>query len=481
MLGPNDRASSLLLLLMLGQGALITPTIDGRWLTGGLTEACRISLFDLIEKNIMMSGEPIVLHSALLFTVQAAWSGDKWQMDIAMGQRGMYFSMLRHSGMLEPNPSMNNEMIHQQRSNVDMLWREWTAQEQRSRLVYSWVMVDQDLSLFHDQTPMFSVTEFGVPMPDADVLWRAKTAAEWSQVFEQVHEFSGGYSSVGSGARPFSLRDLFRLFLDDAIVSQNVELTPLQLRLLLHPLQSLVCQFRQLLSCFSDTSGFRMGSKSVNAASTKVRLEEVQAMLQRWYGLADRYMKAGNLTCPMMQANLVIFHLVSLNAVTNFQEIERLARRDGVDGSYQEVQWMHKQCITDVEEAIFHCGQVLRLVRDMPRSVRPPWWSAALYRASLILWCDSLVQNDAMTPTSGLFPLSDGTLAVDNLTPDHPLIVRYLTKREGKPVLTKRDGASMSIDNPFAVLFYCVDAIGEGVSTRFTDGLCSKLTRLAKS
>jgi len=264
-------------------------------------------------------------------------------------------------------------------------------------LIYSWVMVDQDLSLFYDTAPLFSVTEFATPMPDSDGLWHASSASQWSSTFEQVHEFAGGYSSIGSGARPLSLRDLFRHFLDDAMVTQGIELTPLHLRLLLHPLQSLVCQFRQLLSCFSDNPGARMG-KSVTAASTRVRLEEVQAMLQRWYALADRYMK-NNPMCPLMQANLIVFHLVSLNTVTNFPEIERLARREGVDGTYQQLIWLHKRCISDVEEAIFHCGQILRLIRSMPRSIRPPWWAGSLYRVALILWSDSLMHHGKLKST----------------------------------------------------------------------------------
>ena len=341
-------------------------------------------------------------------------------------------------------------------------------------------MVDQDLSLFHDTAPLFSVTEFGAPMPDADRLWHAKTAAEWTSIFEQVHEFSGGFSSVGSGARPLSLRDLFRHFLDDEIVAQGIELTPLHLRLLLHPLQSLVCQYCQLLSCFSDTVASRQRTRTVTAASTRVRLEEVQSLLQRWSDLADRYAKS-NPMCAMMQANLVMFHLISLNAITTFPEIEKLARREGFDGTYQQVLWIHKRCISDVEEAIFHCGQVLRLIRSMPRGVRPPWWAAAIYRASLILWTDSLIHNDSVSPPSGLFPVPGPSFAVDALLPDHPLVVRYLTKREGVPMLTKRDGSQMPMDHAFGILSHCVDVIDEGVSTRFSDGIRGKLEKLARS
>lgn len=335
------------------------------------------------------------------------------------------------------------------------------------------------MSLFHDTAPLFSVTEFGAPMPDADRLWDAKSAAEWSTVFNEVHQFSGGYNSVGSGARPLCLRDLFRHFLADEMFSQGIELTPLHLRLLLHPLQSMVNQYCQLLSCFPEGSATQQRTKTVTAASTRSRLEEVQSLLQRWYDLADRYMKVQPM-CAMMQANMVMFHLISLNAVTNFPEIERLARRENFDGTYPQLMWIHKRCISDVEEAIFHCGQVLRLVRSMPRGIRPPWWAGAIYRATLILWTDSLSHNESVTPSSGLFPVPGPSFAIDSLPAEHPLMVRYLTKREGVPTLTKRDGSQIPLDHAMTVLSHCIEAIDEGVSTRFSDGIKSKLQRLAR-
>lgn len=475
----NDKASSLLILMMIAQGAMNVPSAEARWLTGGLTEACRISLYDLIERNIAMASDPIALHSALLFTVQAAWSGDKWQMDIAMGQRGMYSYMLRHSGVLENRSFVPASADH--RGNPDHMWNEWIQYESRSRLIYSWVMVDQDLALFHDTAPLFSVTEFGAPMPDADRLWQAKSAMEWSTTFEQVHEFSSGYSSVGSGARPLSLRDLFRHFLDDEMMAMGIEMTPLQMRLLLHPLQSMVCHYSQLMSCFSDSLASRNKTRTVTSASTRCRLEEVQSLLQRWYDLAERYLKV-NPPCAMMQANLVMFHLISLNAVTNFPEIEKLARREAFDGSYQQLVWIHKRCIADVEEAVFHCGQILRTVRSMPRSVRPPWWAGAVYRAALILWTDSLTNKEPPTPNSnGMFPVPGPSFAVDALPADHPLIIRYLSKREGQPFLSKRDGSQVPMDHAFTVLTHCIEVIDEGAANRFTDGIRTKLDRLMRS
>lgn len=89
----NNQASTLLVLLMIAQGAASVPMEEARYLSAGLTETSRISLFDIIEKDVELSADPIVLRCALLFTHLGAWSGDKWQMDIAMGQRGMYLSV----------------------------------------------------------------------------------------------------------------------------------------------------------------------------------------------------------------------------------------------------------------------------------------------------------------------------------------------------------------------------------------------------
>jgi hypothetical protein len=340
-------------------------------------------------------------------------------------------------------------------------------------------MIDQDLSLFRDTAPLFNVTEFGAPMPDTDRLWGAKSAVEWSSIFEQVHQLSGGFSSLGSGARPPSLRDIFRQFLDDELMSNGIELTALQLRLLLHPLQTLVCQLSQLLSVFSDTLGTRQRTKAVTAASTRCRLEEVQSLLKRWYDLCGRYLRS-NPMCPMIQGALVIYHLISLNAVTNFPEVERLARKEGVDGTYQQLMWVHKRCISDVEEAVFHAGQVLRLIRLMPASVRPPWWAGAVYRVALVLWTDSLTHTESISPATGLFPVPGPSFAADALPPEHTLIVRYLNKREGVPMLTKRDGSQISLDHPYNVLAHCVDVLDEGISNRFSDGIRNKLGRLSR-
>jgi hypothetical protein len=89
---PNTQRSTLLLLLMIAHGAIA----EARVLTAGLIEACRISLFHVIEKDVELSADPTILRCALLFIILGAWSGDAWHMNIAMGQRAMYLAVSFH-------------------------------------------------------------------------------------------------------------------------------------------------------------------------------------------------------------------------------------------------------------------------------------------------------------------------------------------------------------------------------------------------
>ncbi|GAM83245.1 hypothetical protein ANO11243_012310 [Dothideomycetidae sp. 11243] len=470
----DDRASSLLVLLMLAQGAWNTCSAEARALTPGLVETCRISLFDLVERNVHMATDHNVLHAALLFTGLAAWSGDKWQMDIAMGQRGIYTAMVRHSRLLEQQGSSQSTFANS--PHVNELWATWTRQEGESRLVYSWAMLDQELALFHDTAPLFSVTEFGVALPQSDDLWQTRSAGEWSSKMTQVNpQVQKGAS--GSTSRPYSLQDLFQNFLDDELQFLEYPMTALHLRLLLHPLQSMICHYRQLMSCFSEVGSSRVKNKTVTAASTGCRIEEVRCLLRRWYHLASAYMKR-EAVCSVMQASLILYHLISLNAVTDFTQVELLARREVFDGTYQSLVWTHKRCIIDAGDAIFHCGQVLRGIRGTSRQTRPPWWAAAIYRVALVLWCDSLINKDLAAP---YIAKGGATVAIDALAPDHPSIERYLSNGEGMPCLSRKDGGTIGIDHGVAVLQHCVELINDGTPTRLQEGICYKLEQLMRT
>lgn len=478
----NTQASTLLVLLMIAQGAAAMPMAEARYLSAGLTETCRISLFDIVEKDVELSADPIALRCALLFIVLGAWSGDKWLMDIAMGQRGMYMSMLKHAGMLDPQPPMLPNLASP--TSPELQWNEWQKRESRNRLVYNYVMLDQELSLFHDTAPSYAITELMCPLPGPEVLWMAPNATQWMATMQSVYGPTANLNPqlLNMQSVSPSLYELFQNFLHDGLSRRQGTLSPQQLRLILHPIQSLLCHLRQMLSCFSDVMGTRRmpGRATVTKSSTQERVEEVQALLQKWYVMTMAYYKA-NPSCLITRCNLVLYHLISLNAVTNFPEIERLARREGYEGSHWELSLRHKLCINQREEAIYHCGQTLRHLRLMPKDRRPAWWSAAMYRAILILWADSISHLDPNFQPDKRENVGTGStapVAIDMVATEDPAITSYLWSGDGVAVLTRPDGSHISLDQPAEVLMYAIKSIEDGFSSRLGDGIRRKLIQL---
>ncbi|KAL2350348.1 hypothetical protein BJ546DRAFT_925501 [Cryomyces antarcticus] len=468
----SEKPPSLLLLLMIAQGAMAAPHVEARYLTSGLIEACRISLFDILEKDVMLSVEPVVLRSALMYVNLACWSGDKWHMDLATSQRGMYISMLRHSGLLKYQkmelPSFDGTI------DIGAAWQRWRDNGANlsccHRLVYSWVTVDQELSLFHDCPPKLAIGDLDTAMPDLDILWHATTAEEWSRGFEEIYG-----STQPIIQNPPSLSDLFRRFMNGQSCEPRLGLSPTQLRLLLHPLQALVCHLHQCVSCFFDGGNHRQAQRLIS------QLEEAQNLLQQWYALSSRSEQKHNTFSPVTCANLVIYHLISLNTVTCFSELERLARGEVTHETFRQSFWARARCVEEAAQIWFHCGQVIRLVRLMPEQNKPPWWAAAIYRVALIMWATSIANNKTQTPSShkSIPPLDENNFAIDGLVPEHTSIVRYLRYREGVPMLSKRDGTVVSLTASQDVLGHCLDVLNEEESTmRMTEGIKARLARM---
>lgn len=461
--GSNSKAASLLILLMVASGAAATATVEARYITSGLTEACRISLFDTVEKDVAQAREVLVLRSALLFTCLAAWSGDKWHMDMAMGQRGLYLAMLSHAGMLGASDSRIE--ITDCKIDPERAWEDWKEHEGRHRLAHSWVILDQEISLFSDTTPQLSVVDLHVPMPDSDDLWHASSSAEWLGLFERTH--GSTYTS------PASVRDFFTKFVEGDLAGK--ELSPTQLRLLLHPLQSQVCQLRQFIACLPDGATHVKAARAVSKAATKARLEEISALLQQWYTISKQSFAGNRGTCWTTCANLIMYHLISLNAITSFKCIEQFARREVAIGPFRYSTWLQNRCVDQVEESFFHCGQILRLIRSMPKPVRPPWWSGAVYRVAMTGWATSMASNGTRYAANGQNSEMNVQFAVDDLTPEHESISRYMKYQEGEPMLTGADGTLVPVSVPSNVLGHCADVLEEDSSMRLADGIKRKL------
>jgi hypothetical protein len=148
-----------------------------------------------------------------------------------------------------------------------------------------------------------------------------------------------------------------------------------------------------------------------------------------------------------------MYHLICLNLATDFLDIEGLARGDNLNPHSPTI-WMDlsvrlKRCVLSRTDAHQHSNQVLNLLLEMPSHYRPGWWTAALYRAVLILWASSLGQH------------LDGNV----------LGVPYT-------LLQHNDGTSTTLDMPSDSLEYGINMVGQADSSRFGDGIRRKLYTL---
>jgi hypothetical protein len=338
-------------------------------------------------------------------------------------------------------------------------------------------MIDQELSLFHDTSPILSITDLQTPLPCSERLWRAQNSVEWLETIQETYSNASSpeYHSSTHPHDGLSLSHLFQDMLRDELEMKNRRLSPLRLKLLLHPLQSMVCHLGQLLSCFYGMHDNQHNTRPITTASTLMRLEEVQSFLQKWYELCMINSKADP-DCNITNGSLVLYHLISLNTVTYFPEIERLVRKEGFDGLSWESALRSKQFIYKPESAIFHCGQVLRIISNMPQGRRPPWWSAALYRVTMILWVSGISQaySDDSREKGSVF-------MINSVTSDDPAVKAYLTNLLGVPALLRRDGSFTQLGNPDDVLTHSLTVLDEGVATRFSDGIRRKLQNVLRN
>ncbi|KAI1409831.1 hypothetical protein F5Y13DRAFT_85864 [Hypoxylon sp. FL1857] len=492
--GGNSRAGTLLILLMIAQAASSDPTSEGRRLSAGLTEVCRISLFDLIEKDVSTCHHPFPVHSALLFITQASWSGDKWLTDIGLGQRGIYIAMVRHGGLFDVRDN-----YPESDGDWELSRTRWLERERIIRLAYAWVLVDLEISLFQDANLHIPVLALNSSLPSSEEFWLAPDATTWQQLLTRDDDSGVGAYSTQPLPQP-SLRTLFQWFLnDDLTPAKQQYLSPLTLRLLLHPLHALVYNCRQLLDCLGGVNCSRSFSP-ITKASTHVRMHEIHSLLQRWLDLYKSSFPtpwgpptpgSNDPNDVLITATLITFHAINLNTVASIPDIEELARRELSDREIRHFSQEAAYFVHSPKEAMFHAGRILYLLRGLDRKTRPPWWPAALYRATLSLWACSVFYGPLWTTPSTSY------LFIDEQEGDSPDPYSWnLVRGTGKddmvgaswdsrapaliPALKNPTGtgAPVTLEYPTQVLETCLVVFDTGVATRVSEGIRSKLSQL---
>lgn len=107
-----------------------------------------------------------------------------------------------------------------------------------------------------------------------------------------------------------------------------------------------------------------------------------------------------------------------------------------------------------------------------------------MYRATMVLWADSITRIDANSQNDKLDSIevqSHAPAMIDQLTPEDPALLASLWGGGGVPMLAGVDGSAVALDKPADVLSYGVRNIETCLSSRIGDGIKRKLIALGNN
>ncbi|CAG8910197.1 unnamed protein product [Penicillium egyptiacum] len=457
--GRCTNLQSMRIFLMLAGGGMTAGAGEACvQLAHGLLEICRISLRKLTEQNVILALDHEVSQCALLNLLVSAWSGDKWQMD--------------HHDDRQAQVARIESF-----DNVAQSWEAWKEQERANRTTHAWLILDHEICLFQDAPSIsfFPSASLNTPIPSMDAAWRAQSAKHW---IEQMALPSGQViipPSLGEWIGWFS-----ETISETTNFSATVHISPITLRLLLCHLQNQVIQLRSTMGTVAGRGSSPKGPQHMSIVLHSVQVQTVQELLHKWYELAK--IQPNETATPATASNMMLYHLIMLNVIVCFPDIEHLARSGG-DSKGARKRPLHKKHAYHLEnprQIYFHCGQVLRHVRTVPEPARPPWWAGAVYRVALITWANGMVCADGDDAQNRRNMKTETTVALDMLTPDHASIVNYLNNEAGIPVFADLNGAKVPLDNSVGILQHFARFLQTDIKTKFTFGVQRKLLTMAR-
>ena len=338
-------------------------------------------------------------------------------------------------------------------------------------------MVDQEISLLYDSNPMLTIPELERNLPNADELWLAPNASTWTHAWQKLY---GSYLRRPPTSEPSqrSLPELFQSLLENKLDHRDIGLQGFHLRLLLYPTHILIAQLSELNLCISEKPVARFGGSACHASSS-LRFNEIKTLLRTWWKVFCKLRVETTRQRAVKQLTQTIYHLLNLKLTVSFTHLEQYARE--VRTNLEDVRHLSAAGVSHPQEAIFHCGQILRVTREMESELQPLWWPAALYRVTIILWTLS-VSHTITQAEAGKTSPPPADFAIDTLPADDNLWQPFLKYNRGRPCLTASDGAMCPLNEPTAILRICVDLLEQYRGRSYlAESLLVKLEALPKS
>ncbi|OAL35150.1 hypothetical protein AYO20_05627 [Fonsecaea nubica] len=438
-------------------GCVTIPLAEARSFAIQLAFLIRNMINETMTRDENQINDIWTMSTALLVTVFSAWCGNKRHAELAEAFRGTFSTAFLRRGYFKSAAPVDDGAIFAN-------WGAWINRERKTRMGYVWYIVEQEIGLFHCLSPTIHFSDMRSPIPSADELFFAETEEEWSALVRSYRQLEGPGNM--SRLHPPSLAAFYGMFLRHNFLERHCHVTPLQLRLLLCAIQTQVTQFVQSNRFVSTEQSYADDPHVETSSFASLRQEELQTMLVKWYILRQKVLGTDGET-EMTLACKLIYHLVWLELLICFSDIQLLAGREGPAGAKPLIPQFQRWFRSPFSfKALAHVGQVLEILQCPRHTVlRPLWWPVALFRVSLIMWAYSVglklqpsraqQEYELEFGSAPRIPLND----TEQGTGPHGRVIR---QGEGIPCVLHPTGALIPVTEFHDASKMCLDLLEEG-------------------
>lgn len=306
-------------------------------------------------------------------------------------------------------------------------------------------------------------------MPDSDELFFAGSESSWRNLLnKRRHE-----DDRSTKLHPPSLATLYYLFQRHDFLHMELNITPLQLRLLLCTIQTQVIDhsMNNRFSAVEDQFGSppRFHAEKNSAF---LRQEELENMLTKWHVLKRRVVGSAWQTQAGI-ACMLVYHLIWLELYICHDDVQSIAGKDGHTAAKpllpQLQRWAHS---SSARKAIARVGQIFKLLQSSGGNgsnavLRPVWWPLAVSRVALLVWCYGVGLRLSTGSTAGVdeaMLARSPTIILNDPEEDLDAHGKVIHEGEGIPCILAADGKLMPLHCISDFFDMCLKILKDGKS-----------------
>ncbi|KAK0102064.1 hypothetical protein ONS96_006028 [Cadophora gregata f. sp. sojae] len=172
-----------LLMACITAGAIFSPNLAAHKFGIAMVELSRFIPL-LVNQENYLARSVSHIQSYIILTDVALWSGNKRKSEISDVMSGFPVTMMRHGHRfiasnyphISPSPELTAEQL-------DETWKRWVDQESMKRTVFRSLTACTQRAIVRDALPLISCLEVSTPIPEQSELWYANSAAEWRNLY----------------------------------------------------------------------------------------------------------------------------------------------------------------------------------------------------------------------------------------------------------------------------------------------------------